>query len=365
MFVALHELRSAWGRFTMIGVVVALVAALVGMVSGFTIGLGNDTVSALRSFNATSVAFSNGTSDFNRSTVTADDVNAWTSRDDVNAEPLGISMVRGQVVGGPTVDMATFGTDPSGHLNPDIKDGETASATSSPRLGEIVISSKLADDGLTIGDEILVDNTDIRLTVVGTTGVSSYGHVPSAYTSIDTWRELRYGSTDLDDRQQGTASAVVITDGNPPETLGNTEVSDESAMFEAAPGYSGEKLTMNSILAFLYVIAPLIVAAFFAVWILQRQNVYALQRALGVSRLSLVGSTLAQAAIVVTLSTVVGSAIAYGLGALMGDAVPFDLTATSLLTTTLAVTAASLVGAAATLRWVVSADPMTMLGESR
>ncbi|MGO1276979.1 MAG: ABC transporter permease, partial [Corynebacterium variabile] len=40
MFIALRELRSAWGRFTLIGVVVALVAALVGMVSGFTIGLG-------------------------------------------------------------------------------------------------------------------------------------------------------------------------------------------------------------------------------------------------------------------------------------------------------------------------------------
>lgn len=362
MFIALRELRSAWGRFTMIGVVVALVAALVGMVSGFTIGLGNDTVSALRSFNAHSVAFATGTSDFNRSTVSGHDVEAWTSRDDVTAEPLGVSMVRGEVIGSDstTVDMATFGTDPSGALTPDITDGAPATGP-----GEIVVSSKLLDEGLSVGDEIMVDNTDLTVRVVGVTGVSSYGHVPAAYTSLDTSRQLRYGTADLDARQQGTASAVVITGGDAPDTLGGTEVLDSSAMLEAAPGYAGEKLTMNSILAFLYVIAPLIVAAFFAVWILQRQNVYALQRALGISRLRLVGATLAQAAIVVTASTVVGSAVAYGLGVLLGDAVPFDLTATSLVATTLAVTAASLVGAAATLRWVVAADPMTMLGESR
>lgn len=308
------------------------------------------------------MAFATGTSDFNRSTVSGHDVEAWTSRDDVTAEPLGVSMVRGEVIGSDstTVDMATFGTDPSGALTPDITDGAPATGP-----GEIVVSSKLLDEGLSVGDEIMVDNTDLTVRVVGVTGVSSYGHVPAAYTSLDTWRQLRYGTADLDARQQGTASAVVITGGDAPDTLGGTEVLDSSAMLEAAPGYAGEKLTMNSILAFLYVIAPLIVAAFFAVWILQRQNVYALQRALGVSRLRLVGATLAQAAIVVTASTVVGSAVAYGLGVLLGDAVPFDLTATSLVATTLAVTAASLVGAAATLRWVVAADPMTMLGESR
>ncbi|CUU66311.1 hypothetical protein CVAR292_01651 [Corynebacterium variabile] len=107
VFIALRELRSAWGRFTLIGVVVALVAALVGMVSGFTIGLGNDTVSALRPFDAHSVAFATGTSDFNRSTVSGHDVEVWTSRDDVAAEPLGVSMVRSEVTDSDstTVDM--------------------------------------------------------------------------------------------------------------------------------------------------------------------------------------------------------------------------------------------------------------------
>lgn len=345
----------------MIGLVVALVAALVGMVSGFTIGLGNDTVSALRAMKASSVAFANGATDFNRSTVSAGDVNAWAAETGVNSTPVGITLTHGETNRDSALDMAVIGIDPTSALTPAAKTGDKLATGPN----EVVVSSKLLDDGVALGDLITVDNTDIVLKVVGTVDTVSFGHVPAVYTSLDTWRTVRYGTTSLNDRQRGTAAAIVILGGNAPDRLGNTTVSTEETMLEAAPGYSGERLTMNSILAFLYVIAPLIVAAFFAVWVLQRQGVYALQRALGVSRWSLIGTTLAQAAIVVGLSTIIGSAVAYGLGMLFGDAVPFDLPFSSLATTTFAVIAASLVGSAVTLRWVVTADPLTMLGASR
>ncbi|GEE00543.1 ABC transporter substrate-binding protein [Gordonia spumicola] len=361
MFIALRELRAAWGRFAMMGLVIALVAALVGMVSGFTLGLGNDTVSALRALNATGIAFADGATDFNRSVVSEADVRAWAGRPDVEATPLGVSMVHGSNAAGTVVDMAVFGIDPHSAVNPGAREG--SALTTAP--GEVVISDALLDDGLSLGDVVTVDDSDVRLRVVGVVDDRSFGHVPAVYTSLDTWRTIRYGSSELTDRQRGTAAAVLVLSGDAPSQIGGTTVSSTDVMLEAAPGYSGERLTMNSILAFLYVIAPLIVAAFFAVWVLQRQGLYALQRALGVSRWSLVGSTLAQAAIIVTASTVAGSAVAYGLGFLFGDAVPFDLPLGSLATTALAVIGASLVGSAVTLRWVASADPLTMLGASR
>ncbi|MEJ9080432.1 ABC transporter permease [Gordonia malaquae] len=361
MFIAVRELRAAWGRFAMMGLVIALVAALVGMVSGFTLGLGNDTVSALRALNAHAIAFSDGATDFNRSVVSEKDVRAWTSSADADATPLGVSMTHGTNESGIAVDMAVFGIDPSSSVNPGAEQG--SALTAGP--DEVVITADLLEEGLAVGDLVSVDDSDVRLRVVGAVDDRSFGHVPAVYTSLDTWRAIRYGTTDLTDRQQGTAAAILILGGDAPNNLGGTTLSGTDVMLEAAPGYSGERLTMNSILAFLYVIAPLIVAAFFAVWVLQRQGLYALQRALGVSRWSLVGSTLAQAAIIVTASTIAGSVAAYGLGILLGDAVPFDLPLGSLTITTLAVIGASLVGSAVTLRWVASADPLTMLGAFR
>src|SRR5690606_35406189 len=58
VFLALLELRAARGRFALMGSVVVLVAALVGIVSGFTTGLGDDTVSALRALPASHLVFS-------------------------------------------------------------------------------------------------------------------------------------------------------------------------------------------------------------------------------------------------------------------------------------------------------------------
>lgn len=61
--------------------------------------------------------------------------------------------------------------------------------------GEIVVSTKLLDEGIAIGDEITVDNTDVVLRVVGTVEPTSYGHVPASYTSLKTWRTVQYGTT--------------------------------------------------------------------------------------------------------------------------------------------------------------------------
>ena len=153
MFIALRELRAAWGRFAMIGLVVALVAALVGMVSGFTIGLGNDTVSALRAMNAKSVAFADNATDFNRSTISAADVQAWHDRPDVESTPFGISMTHGETRGGSVADLAVIGVAPNGPLTPSAESGERLGIAP----GEIVVSTKLLDDGIAIGAIDLLD----------------------------------------------------------------------------------------------------------------------------------------------------------------------------------------------------------------
>ncbi|UEA59696.1 ABC transporter permease [Gordonia otitidis] len=361
MFVALHELRAAWGRFMLMGVVIALVSALVGMVSGFTIGLGNDTVSALRAMPTDSMVFAKGTSDFTRSVLTGDQVSAWARHSGVNAHPLGIGIFHGETSDDSSVDMAVIGAEPHSPLLPATTHGRQVAAP-----GEVVVSEGLANSGIRIGDSIRIDNSDVGLHVVGITDTLSYGHVAAAYVPLDTWRLLRFAPDgNLRPHDEGAAGAIALTGGSAPAELADTHVVGEDVILAAAPGYSGERLTMNSIIAFLYVIAPLIVAAFFAVWVVQRRSVYALQRALGVSRLALVGAALAQAAVVVVLATVIGSAIAYLLGLAMGSAVPFDLPATSLATTGIAVIAASMIGSAVSLRWVLTADPQIMLGESR
>jgi putative ABC transport system permease protein len=122
---------------------------------------------------------------------------------------------------------------------------------------------------------------------------------------------------------------------------------------------------MTSIQTFLFLIAPLVVGAFFAVWTVQRTPELALLRAMGASRRRLLGHTLTQAAVVVAAGTAVGAALAAAVGLLVGEQVPFSLPAATLTTTMAAVALVGLAGSALTLRRVTTVDPMTMLGAAR
>ncbi|MFC9469500.1 ABC transporter permease [Streptomyces coelicoflavus] len=372
MYLALLELKAARGRFLLMGSVVVLVAALVGIVSGFTTGLGDDTISALRRLPATHLAFDRGadSDQFARSLVGEAELDGWRERDGVEATPLGVSIARGTTDRKVEVDFAAFGVEPGSFLDPGTASG---TALSAGEPSGVVVSQQLVKDGVRVGDTLTVDRLGLELEVTGTTGRSSYGHVPVAYLPVETWQRIRFatpGTRAADVEPPHQYSAVALKAGAGADltaadrALTTRTVTVEDA-YAAAPGYTGERLTMTSIQAFLYAIAPLVVGAFFAVWTVQRRPELALLRAMGASRARLLGHTLAQAAIVVTAGAVLGAALAAVLGMAVGSAVPFSLPAGTLVATMATVVLVGLAGTAVTLRKVTTVDPMTMLGAGR
>ncbi|MCX4451194.1 MULTISPECIES: ABC transporter permease [unclassified Streptomyces] len=374
MFLALLELRAARGRFLLMGSVVVLVAALVGIVSGFTTGLGDDTVSALRRLPAAQLVFSSDarSDQFARSLLDERTATAWSADADTQTTPLGVSITRGTTDRGVEVDLAAFGVEPGSFLAPSVTTGQGLGGKAPD---SVVMSAKLADEGVRVGDTLVIDRLGIELRVVGLTARSSYGHVPVAYVPLKTWQRIRFSipgaPTSATAAMPGQFSALALR--TPQDEISaaaldarysTTTLTKEKA-YEAAPGYTGERVTMNSIQVFLYLIAPLVVGAFFAVWTVQRQPELALLRAMGASRRRLLAHTVLQAALVVVIGTAVGAALAAGVGLLVGEQVPFSLPATSLTLTMCTVAAVGLAGTALTLRRVTRADPLTMLGANR
>ncbi|MCF2527017.1 FtsX-like permease family protein [Yinghuangia soli] len=379
MFLALLEIRAARGRFLLMGSVVMLVAALVGIVSGFTTGLGNDTVSALRGLPATHFAFSaDAKSDqFNRSLVDDRTLRAWRDRLGGDAAPVGVSITRGTTDRGVDIDLAAFGIEPGSFLAPPVSSGAPVGSSGGSSVGSsgdgVVISKKIADKGVRVGDTVTIDRFGITMRVAGITGARSYGHVPAAYLPLELWQRIRFAVPGADPGAEAPRqfSAVALRTGGADVSLaemdaalGTKTVSREGA-FEAAPGYSGERITMTSIQVFLFLIAPLVVGAFFSVWTVQRTPELALLRALGASRPRLLWHSTVQAAVVVAAGAACGGLVALGVGAALGDAVPFSLPASTLAATMAAVAGVGLAGTALTLRRVTSADPLTMLGAHR
>ncbi|MGR6742897.1 ABC transporter permease [Microbacterium sp. F1-18] len=379
MFLAVRELRFARGRFTLMGVVIALIAVLVVLLSGLSSGLVNDGVSGLKSMRATAFAFDEGTitdNAFSRSLVDGEQLDTWRGADGVDeAEPMGVSIVNGTTGDDEQIDLTLFGIEPGGFLDPSVSSG----ASVSDELGGIVVSESLEGEGVELGTVVTLDRIGLELTVVGfTEGQATFGHVDVAYLPIDTWRLIasntaqpgaptadQIATLDYEYSSVVALEAPAATDLTAIDAAAGTMSMSRTEAFNASPGYEAETLTLMMIQVFLYAICALVVGAFFTVWTIQRTGEIAILRAVGASRAYLLRDSMAQAAILLVGFTAIGIGAGVGLGALMPDAMPFDLEAGPIAIASVLTIVLGLIGAAAAVLRISRVDPLTALGGQR
>ncbi len=380
MFLALRELRFARGRFTLMGVVIALISVLVVLLSGLSSGLVNDGVSGLKAMPATAFAFDEGTmtnNAFSRSVVDGDQLAAWRDADGIaEAEPMGVNIVNGVAADRTQVDLTLFGVEPGGFLAPPVSSGEPLDA-----VDGIVVSETLREAGIELGTVVTLERSDAELTVVGfTEGQATFGHVDVAYVPVDTWRLLAAGAAepgaptqeqvDAIDFPYSSVVALLAADGAQPDLTAVDEIAGTTTMtlteaFNASPGYEAETLTLSMIQVFLYAICALVVGAFFTVWTIQRTHDIAVLRAVGASSRYLLRDSLAQAAILLIGFTAVGVAAGVGMGAAMPAAMPFELEAVPIALASGLTILLGLIGAAIAVLRITRIDPIAALGGQR
>src|SRR5690606_4754984 len=137
----------------------------------------------------------------------------------------------------------------------------------------IVVSETARDEGVELGDTVVLDRVDTELRVVGfAEGQATFGHVDIAYLPLDTWRLIASGQAlpgaptqeQVDAVESTTASAIALQSagGAPLEESGidvakgdaaaGTVTSSLTESFNASPGYAAETMTLDMIQVFLY-----------------------------------------------------------------------------------------------------------------
>ncbi|WP_344088179.1 ABC transporter permease [Luedemannella helvata] len=358
------------------GAVVALIAVLMVMLSGLSVGLVRDGVSGLQNLPVTSFAFAHGVqhdSAFSRSVVDTSAVDAWRAQPNVaDATPFGNTLINGRTDGGVEVDLALFGVTADSFLAPEVSQGE--------RLGTpdgIVVSPTALDAGLKIGDVVTVDRVGTRMRVVGVTmQQDTFGHVDVAYVPLALWQEVKSGTAPgravpEKAKQEITAVAVRAESGKSVDlaagdAAAGTESLTLSDSFGASPGYTAETTTLQLIQGFLYVISALVAGAFFAVWAIQRKQEVAVLRALGASTGWVLRDALTQAFLLLTAAVAAGVAVGVALGAYVaGSGAPFALSGSSIVAASVGLVVLGLLGAGAAVLRVTFTDPATALGGNR
>ncbi|KQQ08369.1 ABC transporter permease [Rathayibacter sp. Leaf296] len=350
MFVAWRELRSARGRFVLIGTVVALITLLVGFLSGLTGGLALQNVSAVLAVPADRLVFSAGPDapSFQDSVVTAAEATAWAAIPGVESvEPLGILQTRAEA-GDTTAAVAVLGSGP---------------ALGGPSVGGAIVLTASAARSLdaAVGDSVEIAGTSFRVSAV--TGDGWYSHTPVVRVASGDWQAL---SSALGSPAYATVLAVR---GSPDWAAASTTTGTVAdTILSSLPAIGSFRSEIGSLLlmvGMLFGIAALVVGAFFTVWTLQRSGDIAVLKALGASTGSLLLDALGQALVVLIVGTGAGMLAVLALAAVTGSALPFLLSPLTTLVPAGLMIVLGLLGAAAALRAVVSTDPLTALGSAR
>lgn len=372
MFLASRDLRFARGRFALIGSIVALIAFLGVVLSGLASGLADSGISSLRALPVTNLAFARSASGelFSQSTVGRATWQAWAAQPGVRkAEPLGQSLVHARISGpgDKQLDLAVFGVEAGGFIAPAPVTGRPLGASPDG----VLISPQIAAEGVKIGDRLFAGQAGTPLTVIGTIGDSSFGHVGAVYAPLLLWQQLHYGlpgPLPTAAGEQATAVALQLAPGTDTAAIDQrlgTQTVDKPGAYAASPGYTAESSTMSLIRGFLYAISALVVGSFFTVWTIQRRDEIALLKAIGAGTAYILRDALAQAAVVLAAATAVGTGIGLALGpSLMGSA-PFALEAGQVALAAVLLIALGLAGAAAAVRRITKVQALTALGANR
>lgn len=374
MFIAIRDLMFAKGRFVMVGTVVALVSFLVIILSGMSSGLVKANISGLMELPATHVAFEWTDHPSYRNTMVERYMwEGWQSADGVKrAEPMGHTVFNARTENGKPIEIALWGIEPDSIVEPVVTGGEQLGG----RDNGVIISRDLIDDGVKIGDTIILDRVLTELVVVGIVAESrNIGHLPIIYAPLRIWQEATYGppggappGEELPDVVFDFVSIVMLqledgVDLTALDDANETLTMDRQGFYEASTGFKSEVQSVQMIQSLLFIISAVVIGAFFSIWTIQRTKEIGLVKALGATNWYLIRDAIGQAFLLITGGILVGTGFSLWFrNAVAGGELPFMLEVNTLIGAMIALLVAGLIGAIVSVNRITRIDPIIALG---
>ena len=364
MKIALLELRRRPSRFATATVILALIAILLMFLGGLLDGLIASSTGAIRAQNADAIVYSDtAQASFVRSRIDPD-VRTQVEAVEGVTEVGGIGNVQlgARIPGNGPRDLAgvaLFGYE----LAPD-------GVPDAPADGQAWADDTLKADGVEEGMIIEVGPARSKIEIVGFVTDTSFNGQASLWASPATWREVL--SANRPDAQLGPGvfqSLVVRGTGTElpaainAATDGSTESYTVSAAIEAIPGVSEQTATFNQIIGVTVAIALVVIGLFFALLTVERTSLYGVLKALGAKSSTIFAGLVAQAVVVTAIAASIAGALVIVLDLLLPPgSIPLLVTPIRIITSTVLLLVAAVLGCSFSLRRVLRIDPASAIG---
>lgn len=397
MFLALRDIVSARGRFSLISFVVGLITVLLVMLTGLTGGLAKHNTSALEALAPERYVFTSEEPSFQESQVTTSDVQEWQELVDADSQvtPLGTAQTR--LEAGSAMGVAVLGLPAGTKVPAPVVSGvgaagtEIAGATAAGAAAETEVEADsaasqevqetqeavVAEDGIVVSQEIVaeagvqpgetVEIGGVEQPVRAVVEDEHYSHQPVVWASTQVWQQISRAHDDVVgtvlavDTRDRHAGALRDEEWKDAENQTGDSAATVEDSFSGLAAYQSEQASLQLIQVLLYAISALVTVAFLSVWTIQRSRDLSVLRALGASPGYVWKDALGQAAVVVGIGVVLGAGVGWAAGVWAGGSVPFDLQWTTIVVPAAGIWVLGMCGALVATRRVKKIDPASAL----
>lgn len=395
MFLALRDIVSARGRFSLISFVVGLITVLLVMLTGLTGGLAKHNTSALEALDPERYVFTSDEPSFQESQVTTSDVQEWQELVDADSQvtPLGTAQTRleagsamgvavlglpaGTTVPAPVVSGAgAAGTEIAGATGTGVA-AEAGADSAAPQEAQEPQDVILGEDGIVVSHEIVaeagvqpgetVEIGGVEQPVSAVVADEHYSHQPVVWASTQVWQQISRAHDDVVgtvlavDTRDRHAGALRDEEWQDAEYQTGDSAATVEDSFSGLAAYQSEQASLQLIQMLLYAISALVTVAFLSVWTIQRSRDLSVLRALGASPGYVWKDAMGQAAVVVGIGVVLGAGVGWAAGVWAGGSVPFDLQWTTIVVPAAGIWVLGMCGALVATRRVKKIDPASAL----
>lgn len=354
MFLAWKEIRYAKLRYGLIVGIMILVGYVVFMLSGLANGLADGNRTAIDDWRASTIILSEDSNKIaNASQLQKKDVDRVTAK-----EKAGVGIYSTAVEeksGGEKTNVSIFGTDNNAFIVPKIIKGRLYKNNN-----EVIVSENLLSEGYKLNQKIKIN--DQTLKIVGVTKETTYTLAPVIYLDHSTFKALKYGSQPTGNEPINLIVTKGKTTIDNPNGQTKLDKMTPETFIENIPGYTPEKLTLNTMIYFLFIVVTAIIGIFMYVITLQKTAIFGVMKAQGVSTSYLVRSILAQAFLVGIIGVFVAVALSVGTSLVLTSAMPFSVHWTEWALYSVILVFVAMIGGLFSMRTVTKVDPVTAIG---